>query len=128
MSFWDSIKNDASKNFSKNLKEGYDKLRIKAEELTDEGKRKLKLYDLNSKVHKQMANLGGLVYNMKDGKANPLNDPKVIVCIERIAKLEVSISKIDDTKKPAAKKKIARKKTAKKKTAAKKTAAKKKST
>jgi hypothetical protein len=123
MSFWDRVKKDVPKSF----REGVDVIKLRAEQLTNEGKKQLKLFDLKNKVHKEMADLGGAVYASKND--NPKSDAKVKKILDSIKKLESQISKLEKAKRPA-KKKTAKKKAAKKKTAkktAKKKTAKKKS-
>jgi topoisomerase IA-like protein len=123
MGFWERVKKDVPKSF----KEGVDVIRLKAEQLTSEGKKQIQLFDLKNKVHKEMADLGGAVYS--SGKPNPKDDAKVKKILDKIKKLESQISKLEKAKRPskkkAAKKKAAKKKAAKKKTAKKKPAKKK---
>jgi hypothetical protein len=114
MSFWERVKKDVPKSF----KEGVEVIRLRAEQLTTEGKRQIKLFDLKNKVHKEMADLGGAVYTSKN--SNPMADTKVKKIVDRIKKLESQITKMEKSKRPA-KKKTAKKKTAKKKATKKKT-------
>ena len=114
MSFWDKVKSDVPKSF----KEGMEVIRLKAEQLTAEGKKQIQLFDLKNRVHKEMADLGGAVYGST--KENPKSDPKVKKIMGSIKKMESQISKLEKMKGPTkkkAKKKTARKKTAKKKSA-----------
>lgn len=113
MDFWDRIQKDMGKN----LKEGLQTIKSKAGELTDEGKRKYKVYDLQSQIHKLMAELGAAVYAQKGSSKNPSKTPKVTALFGRIAKLEEKLLEIEggkSTKKAA--KKNAKKKPVKKKT------------
>jgi hypothetical protein len=114
MSFWEKVKQDVPKSF----REGVEVIRLRAGQLTTEGRRQIKLFDLKNRVHKEMADLGGAVYTSKN--ANPMADTKVKKILDRIKKLESDINKLEKPKKPA-KKKTVRKKKAKKKTAKKKT-------
>lgn len=113
MSFWERVKKDVPKSF----RDGVEVIRLKAEQLTAEGKRQLKVFDLKNKVHKEMADLGGAVYSSK--QSNPMSDPKVKKIVARIKKLESQVNQLEKPKKPAKKKK----KAARKKKAAKKKAA-----
>jgi hypothetical protein len=121
MALWEKVRNDAQKS----LREGLNAIKLKAEELTGEGKRKYKLFEIKSKVHNAMADLGGKVYGLSAKKKNPLEDRGVKGIITRLKKMELQIKKLEKAgKKKPAKKKPAKKKAARKK-AVKKKAAKK---
>jgi hypothetical protein len=126
MNFWQKVQKDVQKvqkDVQKGVVDSFTVIRKKAESLTEEGKKKYKVFDLKSTVHKHMADLGGLVYTMSGSKKNPLQDAKVKAAIGKIKKLEEQITKLEaPAKKKAAKKKTTKKKTAKKKAAKKKTA------
>jgi len=121
MEFWTRIQKDIGKSLQT--------IRDKAGELTVEGKRKYKVYDLQSQIHKLMAELGAAVYALKDSSKNPAKTPKATALIGKIARLEEKLAESDplgQAKKPA--KKTAKKKTtpkSPKKTATKKTEIKK---
>lgn len=107
MSFWEQVKKDlkkSSKEVMSALKEGATVVKEKAGELTDEGKRKYNIYDLKSKVHKEIGELGGAVYDLSSKVKNPMLDTKVTAIISKIKKLELQISKIEGKKETAAKK------------------------
>ncbi len=132
MSFWDQIQKDIGENLKEGLaivKEGGEAITTKLEKLTDEGKKKYKVFNLNMKVQDEFAKLGGQIYDLIVKKSkNPLSSKNVVSTISKINKLETQISKfegkeIKKKKKTTAKK--TRKKTTAKKTAAKKTTAKK---
>ena len=134
MSFWDQIQKDIGENLKEGLaivKEGGEAITSKLEKLTDEGKKKYKVFNLNMKVQDEFAKLGGQIYDLIVKKSkNPLSNKNVVSTISTINKLEAQISKfegkeIKKKRKTTAKK--ARKKTTAKKTTAKKTAAKTKS-
>ena len=131
MSFWDQIQKDIGENLKEGLaivKEGGEAITTKLEKLTDEGKKKYKVFNLNMKVQDEFAKLGGQIYDLIVKKSkNPLRNIKVVSTISTINKLETQISKfegkeIKKKRKTTAKK--TRKKTTAKKTTAKKTAAK----
>jgi hypothetical protein len=121
MGFWEKVKEDVQKSFS----EGMAVIKKQTGRLTEEGKKKFKLFELKNKVHQHMADLGALVYKLGAGAKKPLEDPKVNALIDKIKKFEDQIRKLEATgKKKAAPKKTV-KKTAKKatrKTVKKKTA------
>lgn len=122
MSFWERVKKDVPKSF----REGVDVIRLKAGQLTAEGRKQIKLFDLKSKVHKEMADLGGAVYSSK--QSNPMDDPQVKKILTKLKNLESQVNKLEQPKKPLKKKKAAAKKkkaiAKKKKAAPKKTLAK----
>jgi outer membrane murein-binding lipoprotein Lpp len=115
MSFWERVKKDVPKSF----REGVEVVRLRASQLTTEGRKQIKLFDLKNKVHKEMADLGGAVYSSK--QANPMDDPQVKKIITRVKKLESQVNKLEKpSRAPKKKKAAAKKKTARKKKAAKK--------
>ncbi len=131
MSFWDQIQKDIGENLKEGLaivKEGGEAITTKLEKLTDEGKKKYKVFNLNMKVQDEFAKLGGQIYDLIVKKSkNPLRNKKVTATISKINKLETQISKFEGKeikKKRKITAKKTRKKTTAKKTTAKKTAAK----
>src|SRR3972149_3785681 len=98
MNLWDKIRRDVQRGFKEGLnvvKEGAAVAREKAEELTEEGKRRYKIFDLKVKVQKEMSELGGNVYDLSDRVKNPLSDKKVKGIIGKIKKLETQIMKLE---------------------------------
>jgi hypothetical protein len=127
MNFWDSVKKDVQKGFREGMamvREGAVYVREKAEELTEEGKKQYKLFDLKAKVQREITELGGSVYEASKQMKNPLLDSKVKTIMGRIQKLEDQIAGIEGKSRPAAKKTASRGKVAKKTIARKKAAAK----
>ncbi len=127
MSFWSKVKRDLQKGVDEGLafvKEGAAVVIRKAEELTDEGKKRYVLYEMKAKVQKEIADLGGQVYDLSSKVKNPMLDTKIKEITARIKRLEAEILKLEGKQAPEAKKAVV-KKTAAKKTAAKKTPAKK---
>jgi hypothetical protein len=127
MSFWSKVKRDLQKGVDEGLafvKEGAAVVMKKAEELTDEGKKRYVLYEMKAKVQKEIAELGGQVYDLSAKIKNPMLDTKIKEIIARIKRREAEILKIEGKQASEAKKTVV-KKTAAKKTVAKKTPAKK---
>ncbi len=113
MDFWGKIKGDLQKQVEEGLtlvKEGASVVRKKAEELTEEGKKQYRLFELKSKVQREIAELGGRVYDISSKVKNPMLDSRVKAVMARIGRLQKEITKIEG--KPAAK---SRKKTSGKK-------------
>ena len=120
MSFWDQIQKDIGENLKEGLaivKEGGEAITQKLEKLTDEGKKKYKVFNLNMKVQDEFARLGGQIYDLIVKKSkNPLSSKSVTSIISKINKLEAEISKYEG-REIKAKVKTAAKKTTKKTTA-----------
>ena len=91
MDFWESVKRDLQKG----LKEGATVVKVKAEELTDEGKKRYKVYELKAKVQSKVEGLGGRVYDLSSKNKNPMQDKKVKAIITCIKKLEARIAKLE---------------------------------
>ncbi|HAM49147.1 MAG TPA: hypothetical protein DCP92_00030 [Nitrospiraceae bacterium] len=121
MNFWSKVKGDLQKGVDEGIafvKEGAAVVLKKAEELTEEGKKRYMVYELKSKVQKEIAELGGQVYDLSSKMRNPMLDSKVKDITDRIKRLEAQIIKIEGTQAPE--KKVSVKKTAAKKTITKK--------
>jgi len=114
MDFWEKIKGDIQKGIREGIgivKEGAIVVRAKAEELTEEGKKRLKVFELKTKVQRDLSELGGKVYALSGKGKNPLLDSKVKSVIARVKKAEARIVTLEGKK--AASGKTAKKKTAK---------------
>ncbi|KPK02465.1 MAG: hypothetical protein AMK71_02210 [Nitrospira bacterium SG8_35_4] len=126
---WDKFQNEFKKNIEEGLsiiKEGGSAVSQKIEKLTDDGKKKYKVFNLNMKVQEEFAKLGGQVYDLITKKSkNPLGSKNVTAIIKRINKLEDQINRLEMKKAAKTKKKAVRrapKKTAKKRATKKKAA------
>jgi hypothetical protein len=98
MEFWDKIKVDIQKGIREGIglvKEGVSVVRDAAEELTEEGKKKLRMFELKTKVQREISELGGRVYAMRTKTKNPMSDSKVKAILSRIVKIEARIDKLD---------------------------------
>lgn len=118
MSFWDDVRKDLQKSWKEGLaavKVGASAVRVKAEELTEEGKKRYRAYELKTRVEKEIAELGGRVYDMSGTKKNPLLDAKVKAVVSRIRKLEDQLSRLEGrpVKKPVPQRKTVRRRTKK---------------
>lgn len=127
---WDKFQNDFKKNIEEGLsiiREGGSAVSKKIEKMTDEGKKKYQIFNLNMKVQEEFAKLGGQVYDLITKKSNnPLGNRKVTSVIKKINKLEDQITRLEMKKGTKTKKKTTRK--SPKKTAKKRTTQKKKTT
>jgi len=114
MDFWEKIKSDIQKGIKEGIgivKEGAIVVRTKAEELTEEGKKRLKVFELKTKVQRDLSELGGKVYALSAKGKNPFLDSKVKAVIARVKKAEARIVTLE--RKKAASGKTAKKRTAK---------------
>lgn len=102
MDFWEKIKSDVQKGIREGfgiVREGVIVAKAKAEELTEEGKRRLKIFELKTKVQREISELGGRVYAVSEKLKNPMLDKKAKAVIARIKRLETQIAKLEDKKK-----------------------------
>ena len=125
MSFWDKIQDDLKKNLQEGLeifKEGSSVVTDTLEKFTEGGKKKYKTFNLNMQVQEDFAKLGGEIYDLIAKKSkNPLGNKKVVVLMNKIKKMEATISKLESRDVKKTKKKTVKKKTATRKKTAKKT-------
>ncbi|TRZ90957.1 hypothetical protein D4R89_03620 [bacterium] len=102
---FDKIKKDVKRGIEEGIsvvKEGASTVSEKVGELTAEGKRQYKMYDLKAKIQGQMTMLGGRVYDVLDGKRSPAADSKVKEVFVKIKNLEGQLSKLEGKKKTKA--------------------------
>ena len=114
MDFWEKIKSDIQKGIREGIgivKEGAIVVRTKAEELTEEGKKRLKVFELKTKVQRDLSELGGKVYALSVKGKNPLLDSKIKAVIARVKKAEARIVTLEGKK--ASSGKTAKKRTVK---------------
>lgn len=107
MDFWNKIKSDIRKGLKEGLglvREGASVVMEKAEELTEEGKKRLKLFELKTRVEREISELGGRVYDIRSAVKNPMTDSKVKAIIARTKKLEAQIMKLESAPKSTGKK------------------------
>jgi len=111
---WQSIKKDIQKGWKEGVavvKEGSIVAKKKAGDLTDEGKRRYKVFELKTKIHKRVYDLGERVHALLTGRkkaANPALDATVKSVMADIGKMEVQIAKLEGKQtgaKPARKRK-----------------------
>ena len=107
---WQSIKKDIQKGWKEGVaavKEGSIVAKKKAGELSDEGKRRYKIFELKTKIHKKVYDLGERVHvilNNKKRSANPALDSTVKTIMGDISKLEAQIGKLSGAPKKASRK------------------------
>ena len=119
---FDKIKKDVKKGFEEGfaaVKQGANVVSVKMNELSAEGKRQYKIFNLNLKIQDQMNELGGMTYAVLDSRKSLDEDKKIKAAFAKIKKLEWQLSKIGgkkiktvSAKKPAKKEKVITKKAA----------------
>ncbi|MEN6489754.1 MAG: hypothetical protein ABFD66_12915 [Smithella sp.] len=63
--------------------------------MTEEGKRQYQLFELKTKVQKEITELGGKVYGLICAEKDPVADSKVKASVSKIKKLETRIAKLE---------------------------------
>jgi hypothetical protein len=97
---WESIKKDIQKGWKEGvavMKEGAIVAQKKAIELTEEGKRNFKIFELKTRCYKKVYDLGERVHVLLSGKkkaANPALDATVKKIMADIGNLEAQIAKL----------------------------------
>ncbi len=113
MGFWDRLKRDIKKGIDEGLaalKEGTEVIKHKAEDVTSDVKKKVKVFEMKQKMQAQLAELGGRVYEVAlDKRRNPFSDERVKKVIEKIKKLHLQIEKLEGKKEKKSKKKVSKK-------------------
>jgi hypothetical protein len=96
-SLFDKIRNNLKKGMEEGiavLKEGANVVSVKMNELSAEGKRQYKIFNLNLKIQDQMNELGGITYAVLDGRKSLDENKKIKAAFAKIKKLEWQLSKI----------------------------------
>jgi hypothetical protein len=81
------------------LKEGATAVSVKMNELSEEGKKQYKIFNLNLKIQDQIKELGGMAYAVLDSSKNLDENKKIKAAFVKIKKLEWQLSKIEGGKK-----------------------------
>lgn len=101
MDFYQKVKKDLQRGLKEGIavvKEGAAVVKEKVEELTEEGKRQYNIFLLKTKVQKEIADLGGRIYDLSAKLKNPMVDRKVKAMIARIKKLETQVTRLESKK------------------------------
>ena len=99
---FEKIKKDLKKGIDEGisaLKEGANIVSVKMNEIKAEGKRQYKIFDMQSKIHDQMTELGGRVYAVQSSNKSLDVDNKIKALSLKIKKLEWQLHKIEGDKK-----------------------------
>ncbi|HXX81343.1 MAG TPA: hypothetical protein VEI46_07325 [Thermodesulfovibrionales bacterium] len=117
MGFWQKMKKDLQKGIGEGIvlvKEGAAVVQKKAEELTEEGKKRYRLYELQTKVQKEMGRFGQRVYDLSTEGKDPMLDSKVKAMKAGIAKLQDEICELEGKPVSRKRKAVPKKRTRKK--------------
>ncbi len=98
MQFLTKLKQDLEQGVREGVeavREGTTYVRRKAGELTEEGKRQYRIYELKKQVQQEISEIGARVYEMSGQEKNPLLDRKVTSAISRIRKLERELRRLE---------------------------------
>ncbi len=95
---FDKIKKNMKKGIAEGIavvKEGASVVSGKMGELTAEGQRQYKIFDLKAKIQSQMTLLGGRSYDVLDGDKSPAAFRKVKTVFAKIKKLDEQLHRLE---------------------------------
>lgn len=96
---WNKVNDELEKGLNQGLvaiKKGALVVKLKAEQLSEEGKRQYRLISLKAKMNKGISELGARVYTlMHSGRANPLLDARVKDITAQLRKNESAIVSLE---------------------------------
>jgi hypothetical protein len=99
---FDKIRKDLKKGIEGGiavLKEGANVVSVKMNELSEEGKRQYKIFNLTLKIQDHVNELGSMTYVVLHSRKSLDEDKKIKAAFAKIKKLEWQLSKIDGGKK-----------------------------
>ena len=100
-SLFEQIKNNLKKGMEEGiavLKEGANVVSVKMNELSAEGKRQYKIFNLNLKIQDQINELGGMTYTVLESGKSLDENKKIKAAFAKIKKLEWQLIKIGGKK------------------------------
>ena len=100
-SLFDQIRNNLKKGMEEGiavLKEGANVVSVKMNELSAEGKRQYKIFNLNLKIQDQINELGGMTYTVLESGKSLDENKKIKAAFAKIKKLEWQLNKIGGKK------------------------------
>jgi len=98
MTFWQKVEKDLQKEIRAGiafLKQSTAVVKKKAEELSEEAKRRQAAFQLKTDVRHQIAELGGRVYDLISTEKFPVQDKSLKAIAARIKKLETQLQKLE---------------------------------
>ncbi len=103
MEFWEEVKKDVQKGIKEGMsmvKSGATLAAKKVDELTQEGKKRYQAFDLKTKVHNEIAELGARIYYLNKNEKIMIEDSKAKTIVNKIRKLEEKIADLKEKKTP----------------------------
>ncbi|HDQ25248.1 MAG TPA: hypothetical protein ENN43_00680 [bacterium] len=98
---WKKIREDirgVMKEGMAKLKEGAEIAGKKAGELTEEGKRRLKINEIKTNIHNETADLGARIYELEKEAPGTITDVMVAQHVEKIKKLAEELEALEKNK------------------------------
>ncbi len=99
---FDKIKKDVKKGWTEGIAavmHGANVVSVKMSELSEEGKRQYKMFNLHVKIKDRMDELGGFAYAVLESGKNLDEDKKIKATYHKIKKLEWQLMKLEGSKK-----------------------------
>lgn len=88
---WKKMRNDISKG----IKDGAGTVAKKTGEITDEGQRKLKVFNLKKKIQENMEELGAEIYNAEKKTPGSINNDESMVIFTKISELSQELTTLE---------------------------------
>ncbi|GBD99793.1 hypothetical protein BMS3Abin07_01839 [bacterium BMS3Abin07] len=105
MGFWDSIKADIKKGIDEGIhvvRESTSSVMERAEVLAEEGKKKIRAFEIKQKIQVHFTELGGKLYDLIDKKSkSPASHPSIKSLLKKIDQLKEQLTKLEEKIEPA---------------------------
>ena len=88
---WKKMKVDISRG----IKEGAETVARKAEEMTDEGQRKIKIHSIRKHIQENMEELGASVYNAEKAASGAINHEASMSIVSKIDALSQELEELE---------------------------------
>ncbi len=92
---WKKMKEDISKG----LKDGAGVVARKAEEVGEEGQRKLKVFNLKKKIQDKFEELGAVIYNAEKSAPGAINHEPSLEIFKKIEELSAELKELEKKEK-----------------------------
>ena len=89
---WKKMKDDIARG----MKEGAESVARKAEEMTDEGQRKLKIHSLKKHIQENMEELGASIYNGEKASPGAINHEASMTIFSKIEALSQELKELEN--------------------------------
>lgn len=88
---WKKMKDDIAKG----MKDGAETVARKAEEMTDEGQKKLKIHSLKKHIQEKMEELGATIYNGEKSTPGSINHEESMTIFSKIEALSQELKELE---------------------------------